>query len=99
MNKADIVKIVSRIHGIKSVEASVVVDVVFNTIKSAVKSGRRCELRGFGSFIPVERRSYETTNPTTGQRMITKPRKLMRFRAARKFSDFVKSHDVSEIVK
>lgn len=99
MNKADIVKVVSRIHGVKSVEASVVVDIVLNSIKSAVKSGRRCELRGFGSFIPTERCAYETTNPVTGQRMVTKPRRLMRFRPSQKFSDFIKSHDVSEVVK
>ncbi len=83
-----------------SVDASVdgktaleVVNVVLDTIKKYVKHGHRAEFRKFGSFIPVTRSGYETTNPATGKRIMLKPRALMRFRASQSLNENMNNYE------
>lgn len=44
-------------------EAGRMVEAVFNAIEDAVASGKRVEIRGFGSFLPCDRKAWKGRNP------------------------------------
>jgi integration host factor subunit beta len=43
-----------------------VVQTIFETMTTALRSGERIEIRGFGSFVVKQRRAREGRNPKTG---------------------------------
>ena len=67
MNKADLIKILSAKEDLSIVEASKIVNLIFNGFKEALAKGDRIEIRGFGSFVLREYRSYAGRNPKTGE--------------------------------
>jgi len=65
------------------------VNLFFNSIKDAVKSGDRVEIRGFGSFSTKEYGAYTGRNPKTGDKVQVSPKKLPVFRPGRELRDMV----------
>lgn len=55
------------------------VDVILEEIAQALTSGRRVEIRGFGSFSVRTRRPRMTKNPKTGRMMDIPARKTLHF--------------------
>lgn len=56
------------------------VDIFFSSIKDALKSGDRVEIRGLGSFALKEYGSYTGRNPKTGKKVNVKAKKLPIFK-------------------
>lgn len=54
-------------------------DVILEEIAQALTSGRRVEIRGFGSFSVRTRRPRTTKNPKTGRMMDIPARKTLHF--------------------
>jgi len=67
MTKADIVNEIAAATGLTKIETKAVVDGVFGSIVSAVASGKRIELRGFGVFNNKSRKPRMARNPKTGE--------------------------------
>ena len=65
------------------------VNLFFNSIKDAVKTGDRVEIRGFGSFSIKEYGAYMGRNPKTGDKVEVTPKKLPVFRPGRELRDMV----------
>lgn len=65
MTKAEIVNIISEGTGLTKVETQAVVDGFMATIQYALNRGERVDLRGFGSFKPVQRKARIARNPKT----------------------------------
>ncbi|MCP4294624.1 MAG: integration host factor subunit beta [Proteobacteria bacterium] len=65
------------------------VNLFFNSIKDAVKTGDRVEIRGFGSFSIKEYGAYVGRNPKTGDKVEVTPKKLPVFRPGRELRDMV----------
>lgn len=100
MTKNDIEKMVQRVDkSIDSKLASSIVDLVFDVIRDAVKSGRRAEFRKFGSFSPHFRSEYSMVNPMNGKNVVSRERKLMRFRAAQILNNKINNYSKDEVVK
>ncbi|RMG14963.1 MAG: integration host factor subunit beta [Deltaproteobacteria bacterium] len=57
----------------KDVEA--VVNLVFDSIRRAMRRGERVEIRGFGSFTVRERSARVGRNPKTGERVMVPSRR------------------------
>ena len=80
MVKQDIVSRVAQEKGITKVKAEIAVDAFFDSLKSALKSGERIELRGFGVFVVKPRKSGIGRNPRTGAEVPIPPGKTVRFK-------------------
>jgi DNA-binding protein HU-beta len=78
--KQDIVSRVAQEKGITKVKAEIAVDAFFDSLKSALKSGERIELRGFGVFVVKPRKSGIGRNPRTGAEVPIPPGKTVRFK-------------------
>ena len=61
-------------------KAALAVDTIFQTLKHALRDGRRIELRGFGVFQIRDRKRGVGRNPKTGVEVAIAPGKTVRFK-------------------
>ena len=80
MVKQDIVSRVAEQKGITKVKAEIAVDAFFDSLKNALRSGERIELRGFGVFVVKPRKSGIGRNPRTGAEVPIPPGKTVRLK-------------------
>ncbi len=66
LNKADLVKALASATGSTQGEAAGQIDTIFQTIQSALKSGGKVQIHGFGTFTTKERAARTGRNPATG---------------------------------
>jgi len=89
MNKADLIKILSAKEDLSIVEASKIVNLIFNGFKKALTEGDRIEIRGFGSFVMRDYRTYAGRNPKTGDKVEIKPKRLPYFKVGKELKEKV----------
>ncbi|MCP3963827.1 MAG: integration host factor subunit beta [bacterium] len=80
MIKADIVNRVAEVSEVPRVKAALAVDTIFQTMKEALRDGKRIELRGFGVFQVRDRKKGVGRNPKTGVEVAIAPGKTVRFK-------------------
>ncbi len=80
MIKQDIVQQVMERTGLPRVKAETAVDTLFESLKRALASGDRIELRGFGVFTVRPRKTGIGRNPRTGAEVTITPGKAVRFK-------------------
>lgn len=90
MNKQSIVEKVNGILGTTKVQAEQVVDAVFDTITSALKSGDEVSVAGFGIFLVKKRAARTARNPKTGASVQVPACKVPKFKAAKALKEAVK---------
>ncbi len=66
MNKADLVEKVKTQVGLSRSQAESAVDTTLSSVMSAVTSGDRVSIFGFGTFNPSSRAARPGRNPQTG---------------------------------
>ncbi len=69
------------------------VNIFFDQIKDALKTGDKVEIRGFGSFLLKEYEGYVGRNPKTGAKVNVPPKKLPVFRTGKDLKERVKSSE------
>jgi integration host factor subunit alpha len=82
MTKADIVERIYEKTRASKKDASEVVDVVFELIKSRLERGEKVKLSGFGNFVVHEKRPRKGRNPQTGEEIIISGRRVLSFKAS-----------------
>ncbi|HWX54937.1 MAG TPA: HU family DNA-binding protein [Verrucomicrobiae bacterium] len=80
MIKLDIINEVVSRTGITKTKAELAVETVFESMKKALTSGERIELRGFGVFNVRPRKTGIGRNPRTGAEVNIPPGKAVRFK-------------------
>lgn len=80
MIKLDIINEVVERTGITKTKAEIAVETVFESMKKALASGDRIELRGFGVFNVKPRKTGIGRNPRTGEEVRIPPGKAVRFK-------------------
>jgi len=80
MIKADIVNRVAELSDIPRVKAVQAVDSILDSMKAALRDGRRIELRGFGVFQVRDRKRGVGRNPKTGVEVAITPGRTVRFK-------------------
>jgi len=78
--KLDIINEVVNKTGITKTKAEMAVETVFESMKRALSSGERIELRGFGIFNVRPRKTGIGRNPRTGAEVAIPPGKAVRFK-------------------
>ena len=72
-------------------EASAVTNTILDLMIDTLAKGDSIELRGFGSFIVKEYKSYQGRNPKTGQKIKVPPKKLPFFKVGKELKERVNS--------
>jgi nucleoid DNA-binding protein len=78
--KQDLVQRVVDVTGLPRQRAEQAVDTIFESLKDALTSGDRIELRGFGVFTVRPRKTGIGRNPRTGAEVSIAPGKAVRFK-------------------
>lgn len=89
MNKSQLIKTLAERLSISIEEATVIVSTFFDSIKEALKAGKRVEIRGFGSFKIKEYQGYTGRNPSSGELVQVKPKKLPFFRVGKGLKEYI----------
>ena len=87
MNKSDLIKALSREMDLPIRKAQEVVDMVFDTMSSALIAGDRIEIRGFGSFTVRRYEGYTGRNPRTGEKKVVEAKRLPFFKVGQDLRD------------
>jgi DNA-binding protein HU-beta len=87
MIKTDIVDRVTEITDVPRAKAAVAVDTILAAMKSALREGKRIELRGFGVFQVRDRKKGVGRNPRTGSEVPITPGKTVRFKPGKQLRE------------
>ncbi len=67
-----------------------IIDTFFESIESALIDKKTIELRGFGTYFVKEiKEKYSARNPKTGELIYVPKKNKIRFRASKKFKEFL----------
>ncbi len=89
MRKSDIANDVYEKVGISKKEASDIVEIILNTVKSVLQHGETVKIAGFGNFVVRKKRARKGRNPKTGEEIGITPRKVVTFRPSQVFKKYV----------
>ena len=68
MKKSDLIETISKQSKISRSESKIFVEVILEELTSAIASGKRVEVRGFGGFYKRHRKGRIGINPKTGEK-------------------------------
>jgi integration host factor subunit beta len=89
MNKSELIETLSEKKGISYKKSEEIINTIFDSMSQAMYSGDRIEIRGFGSFVINEYKSYTGRNPKTGESIDVKPKKLPFFKVGKELKERV----------
>lgn len=89
MNKSQLIEQISEKANITKKKAETVVNIVFDSMVQALLSNDRIEIRGFGSFVNKEYKSYQGRNPRTGAAISVTPKRLPFFKVGKELKELV----------
>ncbi len=76
-------KVSEKVDGLTRNQTEIVVDTVFESIKKALMSGQKIEIRGFGNFRLKTRNPRKARNPKTGESVEVPGKKVLYFKAGK----------------
>lgn len=93
MNKTELIEKIAKKTGLTLKDSKNVIDVIFSTIPkqgiiaNELKSGRKVQITGFGTFVVRKRKKREGRNPQTGETIQIPATKFPAFSAGRALKD------------
>ena len=87
LTKAHIVEAVADQNDLTKTQSSDTVEILLEIIKSSLESGEDVLVSGFGKFCVKEKNERRGRNPSTGEDMFLRPRKVVTFRCSRQLRD------------
>lgn len=82
MNKSDLIVKLAR-HTLTKNDARKFVDIIFNTIVSALISGEKVSIQNLGTFVPKYYKSKKMYDPKRKKYILINPRKRVKFVVAK----------------
>ncbi len=89
MTKADLVDKVTALGDLTRRDGEIIVDLLFDSVIGALKSGDKIEIRGFGSFRTRQRNSRVGRNPKTGAKVEVPAKKVPFFKPSKELRDMI----------
>ena len=74
------------------------VKLIFRLFTDAMKKGERIEIRGFGSFVMREYKTYNGRNPKTGMKIEVKPKRLTYFKVGKELRERINGTGTLKII-
>ena len=68
MKKTDLIEAISKQSKVSRSESKLCVEVILEELTSAIASGKKVEVRGFGGFYKRHRKGRMGINPKTGEK-------------------------------
>ena len=68
MKKTDLIESISKQSKVSRSESKLCVEVILEELTSAIASGKKVEVRGFGGFYKRHRKGRMGINPKTGEK-------------------------------
>ena len=90
MNKAQLIDAMAENAGLTKADAKKALDGFINATSSALSTGDRVALVGFGSFSISNRKARTGRNPQTGKEISIAAKNVVKFKAGAELSDKVK---------
>jgi integration host factor subunit beta len=87
MNKSELIEKLGEKCELVPGQAEEIVNLILNRMKHALATGRRIEIRGFGSFIVKEYGSYWGRNPKTGEKIWVESKRLPTFKVGKELKE------------
>jgi integration host factor subunit alpha len=91
LTKVDIVEQVANKCGFSKLEASELIEQVFDLLKDALEGGQNVKISGFGNFVLRDKRSRMGRNPQTGDSMEITSRRVMSFKVSQVLKEAINS--------
>ena len=92
MTKAQLIEKVSeQLKGYNRRQTEIIVNAIFDSIKSSLANGDKIEIRGFGSFRLRKRKNREGRNPKTGDLVSVGAKNVPFFKAGKELKELVDS--------
>jgi integration host factor subunit beta len=89
MNKSELIETLAEKKGLSYKKSEEIINTIFDSLSEAMITGERIEIRGFGSFVINEYKSYTGRNPKTGESIDVKPKKLPFFKVGKELKERV----------
>ncbi len=98
MTKADLVDQVIALGDLTRRDGEVIVETLFDSVISALKSNDKVEVRGFGSFRTRQRKPRIGRNPKTGESVSVPAKRVPYFKPSKELRDLVNPEEAKPIV-
>ena len=85
--KAHIIEKISSRNGFTRAKSAETLEVLIEIIKSTLASNEDVLVSGFGKFCVKEKKERKGRNPATGDDLMLKPRKIVKFRCSGNLRD------------
>ena len=89
MNKSDLIVALAKEADLPLRKSEEIVNLVFDTMSTALIDGDRIEIRGFGSFMVKEYKGYTGRNPKTGDKIAVYEKRLPFFKTSKELREKV----------
>jgi integration host factor subunit beta len=89
MNKSDLIAQLAGKMDIPTKEATAIINTLLDKMTDALAQGENIEIRGFGSFMVKDYKSYAGRNPKSGETFQVPPKKLPVFKVGRELRERV----------
>jgi len=80
LTKAELIESIYEKIGFSKKEASDIVELVFETLKTTLSKGEKVKISGFGNFVVREKRPRVGRNPQTGEEITITARRVLTFK-------------------
>lgn len=84
-------KVAEKVEGLTRNQTEIVVDTVFESIKKALITGEKIEIRGFGNFRLKTRNPRKARNPKTGESVDVPGKKVLYFKVGKALKESLNS--------
>jgi integration host factor subunit beta len=89
MNKSELIEALAKEKELTYKRSEEIVNTIFSALSKTLIDGGRIEIRGFGSFVVKDYKSYQGRNPKTGESIHVEPKKLPFFKVGKELRDRV----------
>jgi integration host factor subunit alpha len=97
LTKADIADSVYTVLHIDKQKASQIIEDYIELIKEGLESEGKALLSGFGTFVVMNKEARRGRNPQTGDPLILRARKVVKFRASQLLRKAINSESTDDI--
>jgi integration host factor subunit beta len=87
MNLPDLATKLAEKDNLTQREAEAAVKLIFRLFSDAMKKGDRIEIRGFGSFVLRDYKTYTGRNPKTGKKIEVRPKSSTYFKVGKELRE------------
>ncbi len=98
VTKADLVEKVYDKIGFSKKEASELVELVFNSLKTTLQNGEKVKISGFGNFLVRGKKERIGRNPQTGDQIKISARRVLTFRPSHVLKAMLNGEEYAHLI-